>query len=45
MVFANLRREERIGLGIALALHVALGVALLIQPASRKTIPPIENSS
>ena len=42
MVFANLRREERIGLGIALALHVALGVALLIQPASRKTIPPIE---
>jgi outer membrane biosynthesis protein TonB len=42
MVFANLRREERIGLGIALALHVALGVALLGQPASRKTIPPIE---
>jgi protein TonB len=40
MVFANLRREERIGLGIALALHVALGIALLVQPASRKLIPP-----
>lgn len=42
MVFANLRREERIGLGIALALHVALAVALLVQPASRSTIPPVE---
>jgi hypothetical protein len=42
MVFANLRREERIGLGIALALHVALGIALLIQPANRKLLPPVE---
>jgi outer membrane biosynthesis protein TonB len=42
MVFANLRREERIGLGIALALHVALAVALLVQPASQTTIPPVE---
>ena len=42
MVFANLRREERVGLGIALALHVALGVALLVQPASRKAVPPVE---
>jgi outer membrane biosynthesis protein TonB len=42
MVFANLRREERIGLGIALALHVALAVALLLQPASRKAPPPVE---
>jgi hypothetical protein len=42
MVFANLRREERIGLGIALALHVSLGVALLIQPAGRKPLPPVE---
>jgi outer membrane biosynthesis protein TonB len=42
MVFANLRREERIGLGIALALHVALAVALLIQPAKDKAPPPVE---
>ncbi len=42
MVFANLRREERIGLGIALALHVALAVALLTQPATRKSLPPVE---
>jgi outer membrane biosynthesis protein TonB len=42
MVFANLRREERIGLGIALVLHVALGVALLLQPSSREAPPPVE---
>jgi outer membrane biosynthesis protein TonB len=42
MVFANLRREERIGLGIALALHVALAVALLIQPEGPKPLPPVE---
>ena len=42
MVFANLRREERIGLGIALALHIALGIALLVQPANRKLLPPVE---
>ena len=42
MVFANLRREERIGLGIALALHVALGVALLLQPSSREAPAPVE---
>jgi len=42
MVFANLRREERIGLGLALALHAALGAALLIQPANREAIPPVE---
>jgi outer membrane biosynthesis protein TonB len=40
MVFANLRREERIGLGIALALHVALAVAFLAQPSRRDAIPP-----
>jgi protein TonB len=40
MVFANLRREERIGLGIALALHVALAVAFLTQPSRRDAIPP-----
>lgn len=42
MSFARLRHEERIGLGIALALHVALGIAFLAQPASRKVIPPTE---
>lgn len=42
MVFANLRREERIGLGIALALHVALAAALLVQPNERASIPPPE---
>ncbi|GGD96997.1 hypothetical protein GCM10011515_15980 [Tsuneonella deserti] len=42
MVLADLRREERIGLGIALALHVALAAALLVQPANRKPLPPVE---
>lgn len=42
MIFANLRREERLGLGIALALHLALGAALLVQPAKRTLIPPTE---
>lgn len=42
MVFANLRREERIGLGIAVVLHIALAAALLVQPEKRATIPPAE---
>lgn len=42
MAFADLRREERIGLGIALVLHVALGAAFLLQPAKRSAVPPIE---
>ncbi|MXO74702.1 energy transducer TonB [Altererythrobacter aerius] len=42
MVFANLRREERFGLGIALALHGALAVALLVQPSKRSVIPPTQ---
>ena len=42
MVLAKLRNEERVGLGIALALHVALAIAFVIQPSSRKVIPPVE---
>jgi outer membrane biosynthesis protein TonB len=42
MVFATLRNEERIGLGIALGLHVALAAALLMQPAKREAIAPTQ---
>lgn len=41
MVFATLRREERIGLGIAVVLHVALGAAFLAQSAKRDVLPPV----
>ncbi len=39
MVLANLRGEERIGLGIALAVHVALVAALLWQPPASAPLP------
>jgi len=42
MVFDQLRREERIGLGIAVALHVALGAAFLVQSSKRDVVPPVE---
>lgn len=42
MVIATLRREERIGLGIAVVLHVALGAAFLIQSSKRDVVPPVE---
>jgi hypothetical protein len=42
MVFDNLRREERIGLGIAVALHVALVAALLIRPGRPPVFEPPE---
>lgn len=42
MVFANLRREERIGLGIAVVLHLALAAAFLVQSSQRETLPPVE---
>lgn len=40
MVFAHLRREERIGLGIAVVLHLALAAAFLAQPSKREVLPP-----
>ena len=33
MQAATLRSEEKIGLGVAVALHVALAIVLLVQPA------------
>lgn len=42
MVFATLRREERIGLGIAVVLHLALGAAFLVQSSQRAVVPPVE---
>ncbi|ANY20194.1 transport protein TonB [Tsuneonella dongtanensis] len=42
MVFANLRREERIGLGIAVVLHLALGAAFLVQSSKREAVPAME---
>lgn len=42
MVFAHLRREERIGLGIAVVLHLALGAAFLVQSSKREVLPPVE---
>lgn len=38
----GLRREEKAGLLVALALHVALVIALLLQPDAREAIPPAE---
>ncbi|WP_057883108.1 hypothetical protein [Tsuneonella troitsensis] len=42
MVFENLRREERIGLGIAVVLHIGLGAAFLVQSTNREAVPPVE---
>ncbi|MGX7952077.1 energy transducer TonB [Tsuneonella sp. HG249] len=42
MVFATLRREERIGLGIAVVLHLALAAAFLGQSSKRAVVPPVE---
>lgn len=39
---ANLSREERIGLGVATVAHVALAVALLVQPENREAFSPSE---
>ena len=41
-MFGTLRREERIGLGVAAALHLALVVAFLIQPKTRENIEPTQ---
>ena len=41
MAFANLRREERIGLGAALAAHAALLVALAIHAAQEPSVIPL----
>ncbi|MDP3907743.1 hypothetical protein [Novosphingobium sp.] len=42
MVRSALNREESLGLAIALAAHVALGVLLALRPPSAPTIPPPE---
>ncbi|MGX7926589.1 energy transducer TonB [Tsuneonella sp. HG094] len=42
MVFADLRREERIGLGIAVVLHLALAAAFLVQSSKRVAVSPAE---
>lgn len=39
---ANLSREERIGLGVAMAAHVALAAAFFVQPESRDAYAPPE---
>lgn len=41
-MLANLRREERIGLGIAAGLHAALVLAFLLQPDNRTDIEPAQ---
>ena len=41
-MLASLRREERIGLGIAAGLHAALVLAFLMQPESREEIEPAQ---
>ena len=45
MALANLRRDERIALGIAIALHVGLVALLLVQPRDRGAIPVPERMS
>jgi periplasmic protein TonB len=42
VVFANLRSDERIGLGIALGLHLALVAVLLVRPAPKPAYEPAE---
>ena len=39
---SGLRREERIGLGVAAALHLALVAAFLLQPKTREDIAPTQ---
>lgn len=41
-MLANLKREERIGLGIAAGLHAALVLAFLLQPETREDIEPTQ---
>ena len=41
-MFAGLRREERIGLGVAAALHLALVAVFLLQPKTREDIEPTQ---
>lgn len=41
-MLANLKREERIGLGIAAGLHAALVLAFLLQPEGREGIEPTQ---
>ena len=41
-MLGTLRREERIGLGVAAALHVALVIAFLVQPKTREDIEPTQ---
>ena len=41
-MLASLRREERIGLGVAAALHLALVLAFLLQPKTREGIAPTQ---
>ena len=43
--FANLTREERLGLGVAVAAHVALVVALMLQPSKRDAVGTPERMS
>lgn len=43
--FAHLAREERLGLGIAVAAHVALVVVLMLQPSKRDATPLPERMS
>ena len=38
----SLRKEERIGLGVAIGLHVLLVLAFLLQPAKREAIEPTQ---
>ncbi len=40
MVFANLRNEERIGLGVAVVLHLGLAAAFLVQSTKREVLAP-----
>jgi periplasmic protein TonB len=41
-MLANLRREERIGLGVAALLHAALVLVFLMQPERRETSEPAQ---
>ncbi|MEO1967145.1 MAG: energy transducer TonB [Sphingomonadaceae bacterium] len=42
MALAHLRREERIGLGVAVALHLGIVAAFLIQSRHRAEIEPVQ---
>ena len=41
-MLAKLRHEERIGLGVAAALHLALVIAFVVQPKTRTDIAPAQ---